>query len=91
MGSRFDLMAPSSIETMKKVYETLHATESHLLLYGEPWAVELPACPPISSSPRASRKDWAWPSSTTISAIAFVEAFLTVQRRGFATQGQGLV
>ncbi len=37
-GFRFDLMALLSIETMKKVYEQLHALNPHTLLYGEPWA-----------------------------------------------------
>ncbi len=37
-GFRFDLMALLGIETMKNVYETLHAINPHLLLYGEPWA-----------------------------------------------------
>ena len=36
-GFRFDLMALIGIETMKKVYETLHTINPHLLLYGEPW------------------------------------------------------
>jgi pullulanase len=37
-GFRFDLMALLSIDTMKKVYETLHAINPNVLLYGEPWA-----------------------------------------------------
>ena len=37
-GFRFDLMALLGIETMKKVYEQLHALNPHTLLYGEPWA-----------------------------------------------------
>ncbi|HEX6478987.1 MAG TPA: type I pullulanase [Ktedonobacteraceae bacterium] len=37
-GFRFDLMALLGIDTMKKVYETLHAINPYVLLYGEPWA-----------------------------------------------------
>src|SRR6266849_7920149 len=36
-GFRFDLMALLGIETMKNVFETLHAINPHILLYGEPW------------------------------------------------------
>jgi pullulanase len=37
-GFRFDLMALQGVETMKQAAETLYAINSHLLLYGEPWA-----------------------------------------------------
>jgi pullulanase len=37
-GFRFDLMALLSIDTMKKISVALHAINSHVLLYGEPWA-----------------------------------------------------
>jgi pullulanase len=36
-GFRFDLLALLGIETMKNVYEMLHALNPHILLYGEPW------------------------------------------------------
>src|SRR5260370_25193691 len=36
-GFRFDLMALLGIETMKNVFETLHAINRKILLYGEPW------------------------------------------------------
>ncbi len=36
-GFRFDLMALLGVDTMKKVSETLHGINPHILLYGEPW------------------------------------------------------
>jgi pullulanase len=90
-GFRFDLMALLSIETMKKVYETLHAINPHLLLYGEPWAGGTAGLPADQLLTKGRQKGLALAVFNDHLRNSLCGSVFDSTARGFATQAQGLV
>ena len=90
-GFRFDLMALLSIETMKKVYEVLHAINPHLLLYGEPWAGGVAGLPADQHLTKGQQKGLGLAVFNDHLRDSLCGSVFDSRARGFATQAQGLV
>jgi pullulanase len=90
-GFRFDLMALLGIETMKKVYETLHAINPHILLYGEPWAGGTSGLPANQLLTKGQQKGLGLAVFNDHIRNALCGSVFDRSGRGFATGARGLV
>ena len=90
-GFRIDLMALLGIETMKKVYETLHAINPHLLLYGEPWAGGTSSLPANELLTKGRQKGLGLAVFNDHLRDGLGGSVFDSTARGFATGAPGLV
>src|SRR6266699_2800586 len=90
-GFRFDLMALLGIETMKKVYETLHAINPHILLYGEPWAGGTSGLPANQLLTKGQQKGLGLAVLNDHIRNALCGSVFDRSGRGFATGAGGFV
>ncbi len=90
-GFRFDLMALLGIETMKKAYETLHAMNPHILLYGEPWAGGKPGLPADQLLTQGQQKGLGLAVFNDHIRNALCGSVFDRSGRGFATGAGGFV
>lgn len=90
-GFRFDLMALQGIETMKQVSETLHAINSQILLYGEPWPGGTSSLPANELLTKGRQKGLGLAVFNDHIRDGLIGSVFDGASRGFATGTWGLV
>lgn len=90
-GFRFDLMALLGIDTMKDVYDTLHAINPHTLLCGEPWAGGTSGLPDTELLTKGRQKELGVAVFNDHFRDTLCGSVFDGRAKGFATGAWGLI